>query len=172
MTPVERMVAAGMSRDCASETEIWYMTQGGMRMVWSPISLPWKRWPGWTKSMRFESYNPNPYGEKRGGLHCPGPVESIGAGLVYDLLWDMCGGGALRGTCPRPTPPGGAYLRRKGFHRELAPEDITVAEFAAGYPQGTYILALSSHVVCVRDGTLYDSWHSENEIVLYYWMKG
>ena len=28
MTPVERMVAAGMSRDCASETEIWYMTQG------------------------------------------------------------------------------------------------------------------------------------------------
>ena len=28
MSPVERMVAAGMSRECASETESWYMTQG------------------------------------------------------------------------------------------------------------------------------------------------
>lgn len=28
MSPVERMVAAGMSREFASETESWYMTQG------------------------------------------------------------------------------------------------------------------------------------------------
>lgn len=28
MTPVERMVAAGMSWDCAAETAAWYMTQG------------------------------------------------------------------------------------------------------------------------------------------------
>jgi hypothetical protein len=28
MTPIERMVAAGLSRECASEAAIWYMTQG------------------------------------------------------------------------------------------------------------------------------------------------
>ena len=28
MTLVERMVAAGMSPDCASETAMWYMAQG------------------------------------------------------------------------------------------------------------------------------------------------
>ena len=28
MTFIERMVAAGMSRDCASETVAWYMAQG------------------------------------------------------------------------------------------------------------------------------------------------
>ena len=36
---------------------------------------------------------------------------------------------------------------------------------------GTYILALSGHVVCVQDGVIYDSWNSENEIPLYYWVK-
>lgn len=28
MTLIERMVAAGMSRDCAVETAMWYMAQG------------------------------------------------------------------------------------------------------------------------------------------------
>lgn len=28
MTLVERMVAAGMSQDCAAETAMWYMAQG------------------------------------------------------------------------------------------------------------------------------------------------
>lgn len=28
MTLIERMVAAGMSRECATETAMWYMAQG------------------------------------------------------------------------------------------------------------------------------------------------
>lgn len=28
MTPIERLMASGMSRECAGETVIWYMTQG------------------------------------------------------------------------------------------------------------------------------------------------
>ena len=28
MTLIERMVAAGMSRECAAETAMWYMAQG------------------------------------------------------------------------------------------------------------------------------------------------
>ena len=66
----------------------------------------------------------------------------------------------------------GAYLRRHGFQRDMAPEDMTVAEFAMGHPNGTYILALSGHVVCLQDGVIYDTWHSENETVLYFWQKG
>ena len=49
---------------------------------------------------------------------------------------------------------------------------MTVAEFAKGHPHGTYILALSGHVVCLQDGVVYDTWHSENETVLYFWQKG
>ena len=47
-----------------------------------------------------------------------------------------------------------------------------MAEFADLHPSGTYILALSGHVVCVVDNVLYDTWDSSNEIVLYYWQKG
>lgn len=121
--------------------------------------------------MRFESYNPNPYGKNVGDCTVRALSKALGQDW-YTTYFGICVEGALRGDMPSANATWGAYLRRKGFHRELAPEDITVAEFAAGYPQGTYILALSNHVVCVRDGTLYDSWHSENEIVLYYWMKG
>jgi hypothetical protein len=28
LTPIERMVAAGMTKDCAAETAMWYMAQG------------------------------------------------------------------------------------------------------------------------------------------------
>ena len=46
-----------------------------------------------------------------------------------------------------------------------------MAEFADSHPHGTYILALSGHVVCIRDCVLYDSWDSGNEIVLYFWER-
>nr|DAW82566.1 MAG TPA: hypothetical protein [Caudoviricetes sp.] len=34
-----------------------------------------------------------------------------------------------------------------------------------------YVLALSSHVVCVEDGTYFDTWDSGSEIPLFYWAK-
>lgn len=69
----------------------------------------------------------------------------------------------------------GAYLREKGFSRKIMPDGCpdcyTVADFAADNPLGTYILALSGHVVCVRDGDWYDSWDSGGEVPLYFWEK-
>ena len=46
-----------------------------------------------------------------------------------------------------------------------------MADFAAEHPSGTYILALSGHVVCVMDGDYYDTWDSGGEVPLYYWRK-
>jgi hypothetical protein len=69
----------------------------------------------------------------------------------------------------------GAYLRRNGWRRRLipddAPDDYTVADFAADHPRGTYILALDGHIVTVRDGDWYDTWDSGAEIPIYYWTK-
>ena len=47
-----------------------------------------------------------------------------------------------------------------------------MAQFAEEHPSGTYILALSGHVVCVQNGEWFDTWDSGNEIPLYYWQKG
>lgn len=83
--------------------------------------------------------------------------------------------GYLEGDMPSANAVWGAYLRRIGYKRYIAPDIFpdcyTVGRFADEHPKGTYILALSGHVVCVQDGVIYDSWNSENEIVLYYWQK-
>lgn len=83
--------------------------------------------------------------------------------------------GYLEGDMPSANAVWGAYLRRIGYRRYIVPDTFpdcyTVGKFADEHPKGTYILALSGHVVCVQDGVIYDSWNSENEIVLYYWQK-
>lgn len=83
--------------------------------------------------------------------------------------------GYLEGDMPSANAVWGAYLRRIGYRRYMVPDTCpdcyTVGSFADEHPEGTFILALSGHVVCVQDGVIYDSWNSENEIVLYYWQK-
>lgn len=69
----------------------------------------------------------------------------------------------------------GAYLRSHGFVRDIIPMECpdcyTVSDFARDHPTGTFVLALRGHVVCVRDGCVFDSWNSLAEIPLYYWHK-
>lgn len=67
----------------------------------------------------------------------------------------------------------GAYLKDNGFSRHAIPSDhdgiYTVEDFANDHLEGTYVLALDGHVVCVQDGTIYDSWDSSQEIPHFYW---
>lgn len=119
--------------------------------------------------MLYRYYNPNP-GRNVGDC----TVRALSKALQQD--WDkiyvgLCLEGFICRDMPSANAVWGNYLRRNGYRRELAPDDVTVAEFADEHPCGTYILALSGHVVCVIDNTLYDTWRSENEIVLYYWEK-
>ena len=69
----------------------------------------------------------------------------------------------------------GAYLRRKGFVRNIVPDDLSdfyaVSDFCRDNPDGVYILALSEHVVAVDNGNYYDTWDSGDEIPVYYWKR-
>lgn len=121
--------------------------------------------------MNYVFYNPNPTGKNVGDC----TVRAISKAL--DQKWKetymgLAIQGFVLGDMPSANATWGAYLLRHGLRRELAPDGITVREFADEHPNGTYVLALSGHVVCVQNGTLYDSWDSRNEIVLYFWRKG
>lgn len=87
----------------------------------------------------------------------------------------LCIQGYLDCDMPSANSCWGAYLRSIGFRRYIVPDTCpdcyTVAKFAGDHPVGTYILALSGHVVCVQDGVIYDSWDSSNETVLYFWER-
>lgn len=87
----------------------------------------------------------------------------------------LCIQGYLDCDMPSANSCWGAYLHSIGFRRYIVPDTCpdcyTVAKFADDHPVGTYILALSGHVVCVQDGVIYDSWDSSNETVLYFWER-
>lgn len=47
----------------------------------------------------------------------------------------------------------------------------TVSSFAKEHPNGTYVLNVSSHVVCAKDGKYYDIWDSGSKSLYGYWAK-
>lgn len=119
-------------------------------------------------------YNPNPHGKRVGDCTVRAISKALGqsweqtyAGLSLQGFSD--------GDMPSANATWGAYLRAKGFRRRIVPDECpdcyTVRDFAEDHPHGTYILALASHVVCLIDGQLYDTWDSQDETPLYYWER-
>lgn len=122
----------------------------------------------------FSPYNPNPVHKRVGDC----TVRAISKALGQD--WETTYVGlALQGFVMSDMPSSnavwGAYLRGKGFRRHIIPDTCpdcyTVADFAAEHPKGTYILAISGHVVAVVDGEWCDTWDSGDETPVYFWER-
>jgi hypothetical protein len=79
----------------------------------------------------------------------------------------------MHGDLPNANSVWGAYLKRKGFRKEVIPDSecYTVRDFVADHPRGMFVLSLNNHVVCVYDGDYFDSWDSGGECVNYFWTK-
>lgn len=123
---------------------------------------------------RFTQHNANPNGSRLGDC----AVRAIATAL--DQSWErtyieLCFEGFLACDMPSANKVWGAYLLRKGFHREPIVERCdqcyTVRDFCREYPRGTYVLALDSHVVTVRDGHYIDTWDSGGEVPIYFFTK-
>ena len=124
--------------------------------------------------MGFVSYNANP--EHKNVGDCTVRAISKALGKSWDETYiGLVMQGYMMGDMPSANHVWGAYLREQGFERQIlpntCPDCYTVAQFAEEHPSGTYILALSGHVVCVQNGEWFDTWDSGSEIPLYYWQK-
>lgn len=122
----------------------------------------------------FKYFNINPANRNVGD--CTVRAIAAATGKAWDETYtSLCVEGLSLCDMPSSNAVWGSYLESKGFKRRIMPDTCpscyTVARFAEEHPHGTYILALSGHVVCVKDSNWLDSWDSRNEIVLYYWMK-
>lgn len=124
--------------------------------------------------LEYVPYNPNPTGKNVGDC----TVRAISKAL--NKTWEevyisLALQGFRMGDMPSANVVWGAYLKKNGFIREIVPDSCpdcyTMANFSEDHPFGTYILALSGHVVCMKNGVLYDSWDSSGEIPLYFWYK-
>lgn len=121
------------------------------------------------------TYNPNPEGNRT--IDCTvRAITKLTNREWEDVYIQLCLHGLILGDMPNKNYVWGSYLKSEGYERYIIPNDCpacyTVAQFAAEYPTGEYLLALDGHVVTVCDGDWYDTWDSGNEVPLYYWKKG
>ncbi len=119
-------------------------------------------------------YNANPAGKRVGDC----TVRAISK--ATDQEWEaaysaLAVEGFLLYDMPSANHVWGAYLRRKGFRRNIIPDTCpdcyTVEDFCRDNPKGVYILALPSHVIAVIDGDYYDTWDSGGEVPIYFWER-
>lgn len=68
-----------------------------------------------------------------------------------------------------------AYLRDKGFVREIVPNTCpncyTVEDFCQDHPTGAFVLGTGTHAVAVVDGNFYDSYYSGDKVPIYFYRK-
>lgn len=66
-------------------------------------------------------------------------------------------------------------LRANGFNRMFPPSDcpdcFSVEQFTEDNPDGTFVVFSPNHVATVEDGSLYDSWDSSKNTVIYVFYK-
>ncbi len=119
-------------------------------------------------------FNNNPKGLKIGDC----VVRAISAALnqPWERTYiDLCIEGFMFSDMPNSNAIWASYLRSKGFKRYVIPDTFpdcyTILQFAEEHPEGTFIVATGSHVVCVKEGKILDSWDSSMEIPTYYFIK-
>ena len=65
----------------------------------------------------------------------------------------------------------GSHLHDLGYSRHIVPDTCpdcyTIEDFTEDHPEGTYILATGTHVVCAKDGNYFDTWPSGQETVIF-----
>lgn len=123
----------------------------------------------------YQHYNPNPIRSDPVG-DCT--VRALSKAL--DISWEKAHvmldyASYMMGDISNSNAVLAAVLRQNGFYRGNLPDEcpdcLTAEEFTQVFPQGTYVLGFGNHVATVKDGTLYDSWPSGNETVLYFFER-
>lgn len=124
--------------------------------------------------MDFITFNPNPKHKSVGDC----VIRAIC--VATDKEWDdvfielMLKGYDMK-DIPTANYVWGAYLHDLGFKREIidntCPDCYTIKDFITDNPAGTFVLGTGTHAATVKDGKLYDTWDSSNEVPIYYWRK-
>ena len=123
----------------------------------------------------YSYYNANPYKIRVGDC----VIRAISKALNQpweDTYIDLTIQGYLMGDLLSSNAVWGAYLKSKGFTRDIisndCPECYTIEDFCNEHPKGTFIIGTGTHAVCVEDGCVFDTWNSSGETPIYYYHKG
>ena len=122
----------------------------------------------------WQEYNPNPVGRRVGDCAVRAISKALGTDWETAYLMITMNGYNM-GDMPSGDSVWGAVLRQHGFYRssipDTCPDCYTAEDFAKDHPRGIFVLGFGGHVATVKDGVLYDSWDSSNEIPQFFWYK-
>lgn len=122
----------------------------------------------------YQYYNPNPLKKSVGDctVRALSKLLEISWDDAYDIL---CYYGAEECDMPDSNSVMVYTLKKMGYQREIIPNECphcyTLRDFVSDHKKGEYIVAFGSHVVCVKNGTYFDSWDSGNEVPVYYFKR-
>lgn len=93
-----------------------------------------------------------------------------------DTYIDLTIQGYLLGDLLSSNAVWGAYLKNKGFTRDIVsndcPECYTIEDFCNEHPKGTFVIGTGTHAVCIENGCVFDTWNSSGETPIYFYYKG
>ena len=123
---------------------------------------------------RWMYFNNNPAGRHVGD--CSVRALSVALNTDWETAYALAAlNGYLMNDVISADSVWGSVLRQNGFFRHAipntCPDCYTIGDFAEEHPDGTYVVGTGTHVVTIRDGTVFDSWDSTQEIPQFYWHK-
>lgn len=122
----------------------------------------------------YRHFNPNPNGIYVDDCVVRAICAATGRSWDYVYVY-ICLQGFLMKNMPSTGKVWGSYLSNLGFESfpilDRCPDCYTVRDFCFDNPEGTFILATTSHAVAVIDGDYYDAWDSGNELPTSVWRR-
>ena len=124
---------------------------------------------------RWVMYNPSPAGRHVGDCSVRAVAKALNTDweTAYAMIATM---GFAMNDVPSSNAVWGAVLRQHGFNRSgipnTCPDCYSMDDFARDHPKGVYVVGTGNHVATVKDGKIWDSWDSSQEIPQYFWQKG
>lgn len=123
----------------------------------------------------YQYFDPNPR-KKKGKGDCTVRAVAKALGMSWDTAYiDLVTQGYLLKDMPSSNETMNSYMRSKGFSRhaipDMCPDCYSFEDFAADHPVGTYIVGTGTHVACIKDTVIYDSWDSSDCVPIYYYKK-
>lgn len=124
--------------------------------------------------MGWVLYEPNPV--RTGAGDCAVRAIAKALGLSWEEAYTrLSANGFQMGNVISADEVWGSVLRQAGFTRHLVentcPDCYSVENFSNDHPNGLYVVKSENHVATIVNGTLYDSWPSQDKTVIYFWTK-
>lgn len=120
----------------------------------------------------WQEYLNNPHGRRVGDCTVRAVAKAIGSDWERAYA-ELALAGFVLGDMPSGNAVVNSVLKQYGFKRSVIPDTCpdcyTIGDFATDHPEGTYVVGSGNHMVCIEDGTVWDSWDSRGESAIFYW---